>query len=66
MLRCRWTKGSGPAILFGAPPFEIRGVSGAMVDIGLGPTDGFSIQFNLLGAGHPVVSRQMPTIAPAC
>ena len=32
-------KGSGPA--FWAPPFEIRWVSGAMVDIGLGPTDGF-------------------------
>ena len=56
----------GPGHLVGTPPFEIRWVSGAMVDIGLGPTDGFSIQFNLLGAGHPVVSRQMPTIAPAC
>jgi hypothetical protein len=38
-----------------------------MVDIGLGPTDGFFYVLLVQLAGiHPVVSRQMPTIAPAC
>jgi len=38
-----------------------------MVDIGLGPTNGFSYFVECyLGYDHLVVSRQMPTIAPAC
>ena len=42
----------------------IRG-QGAMVDIGLGPTYGFSISSYSLRNNHLVVSRLMPTIAPA-
>lgn len=40
------------------------GVSGAMVDIGLGPTKGLNVSLSSSGNRHPVVSRQMPTIAP--
>jgi len=35
-----------------------------MVDIGLGPTYGFSISSCSLRNDHLVVSRLMPTIAP--
>jgi len=35
-----------------------------MVDIGLGPTYGFSISSYPLRNNHLVVSRLMPTIAP--
>jgi len=38
-------------------------VPGAMVGTGLGPTQGFPLLSCLLGKGHPVASRQVPTIA---
>ena len=57
---------SDPAILPAISPL-VLGVRGTMVDIGLGPTNGFSyVSENLLGDDHLVVSRQMSTIAPAC
>ena len=57
---------SGPAnyLVLGRPVEHTH--PGAMVDIGLGPTHGFSFRNELLRSNHLVVSRLMPTIAPAC